>query len=468
MSDTSNAFHAFGEDPDSSLGADNSARWMPTPWSEFAADLASTHPNLQVTGFIINGGMGAIYKAVDITDTERKPLAIKTLRWDELDNLELKARFQKEILTLRLLKHPHICELKEVGKDAIGDPVFSGETSSGVPFFVMPRYQGRTLEHYTQGPRLPVPRIRRLIEQLCSATAYAAENGVVHRDLKPANIFLVDPDESARILDYGVARTLSPAAGVFTRTGMIAGTVGYHAPEVLAGRPAGTTADVYSLGLIQYKLLTGALPEGIPIPVADHGHDPRFDPILAKAHRPDPADRYPSATAFWDALKVIAAPHATPPPLPQSTIPKWYADKRVLIPAVAMIVLSFAIASTGFKGTKDREINALSSQRTSPEIASSNQQQEIIERRRAEIELKQKSAFARIEGLERELSNQKELLAQYKQKISICLMDRRKFESEYKYAISYINTINKAKLISSDKTGKYTEKQKKGFFVVNA
>jgi len=425
MSDTSDAFHAFGHDPDSTFGSHNPAGWVPTPWEQLAADLAVSHPHYQITGFINQGGMGAVYKAID---KDGSLLAIKVLRWDALDSTELKARFQKEILTIRHLDHPHIVPLLD-----------SGETVGGVPFFVMPRYQGRTLEYYTKGPRLPVPRALRLMEQLCGATAYSAENGVVHRDLKPANIFLVDPDESARILDYGVARTLSRTEGVFTRTGMIAGTVGYQAPEVLAGRPAGTTADVFSLGLILYKLLTGTRPEGIPAPVSDYGHDPRFDPILAKALRPDPADRFQTATAFSEALRPLSQiPPASPPPLPPDK-PKWYARKRILIPAAVVVIscLSIALGTTG--GPRSGG---------SAGVENSN------------LELRQKAAVARIEGLERELSNEKSVMSEKTQQKSLLLMERKKFETDNQGTIVGLKLIDEAAKIYNDKTGKYTQEQK--------
>lgn len=314
--------------------------WTPVPWAEFAAELARSHPHYRVTDHLGQGGMGAVYRATDTRDGT--VLAIKMIQPGFLsDPLEL-ARFRREIAILRTVNHPNIVKILD-----------DGATPDGHHFFVMPYLGERTLRDYATGPRLPTPRILRIMQQLCAGVAHAHAKGIIHRDLKPANVMLLEPDpadktpeERAVIVDYGIARALVPvdAGGTLSRVGDTPGTHGYLAPERKDGREAGPAADVFSLGVIFYQLVTGRVPDGAPTPLADFGLDPRFDAILAKALRQDPAERYQSASELAQAIAGVAAPAAAAPlpsSSPSSSSAKSAADDEYPTPDPASIVIEF-------------------------------------------------------------------------------------------------------------------------------
>ena len=197
------------------------------------------------------GGMGVVYLAE--RDDLHSQVAIKVLR-DAWLSPSRRARFAVEQRTLAQLNHPSIARL------------YDADTSpDGTPFFVMEYVQGLPLTEFCQQHNCPVAERLRLFRDVCEAVLYAHQHAVIHRDLKPSNI-LVKDDATVRLLDFGIAKQLESlgesgdALPNPTMTSMRFMTPAYAAPEQIRGEQVGIQADVYSLGVILYELLSGRLP----------------------------------------------------------------------------------------------------------------------------------------------------------------------------------------------------------------
>src|SRR5947209_7963516 len=199
-------------------------------------------------GKLGEAGMGVVFLAYD-TLLDRK-VALKVPRFGEaLNGDEVRARFIREAKAAAKLDHPNICPIHAVGQ--IGD----------LPYFTMPYLEGETLSKLLLRERegLDQREAVDLVYRLAEALEVAHNAGVIHRDLKPANILMKAKGEPV-IMDFGVARLLDPQTEL-TRTGTPMGTPSYMPPEqVTNAKGAGPAADVYSLGVILYQLLTGKPP----------------------------------------------------------------------------------------------------------------------------------------------------------------------------------------------------------------
>jgi len=196
------------------------------------------------------GGMGSVYLACRDDGQFDQTVALKTMA-PHLIGPEFLRRFHAERQMLASLDHPHVARLLD-----------GGESSAGEPFLVMEYVDGLPLDRFCDDRRLTVAARLHLFQQVCGAVAYAHRNLIVHRDLKPANI-LVNAEGSAKLLDFGTAALLAGSVSVTeTRQRML--TPRYASPEQLRGERVNTSADVYSLGIVLYELLTGAWPFGDP------------------------------------------------------------------------------------------------------------------------------------------------------------------------------------------------------------
>ena len=196
------------------------------------------------------GGMASVYLAARVDDEYRKQVAIKLLR-AEADNAELLKRFRVERQTLATLDHPNIVKLLD-----------GGSTEEGLPYLVMDYVDGRPIDEYCDAHTLTIERRLRLFCAVCEAVRCAHQSHIIHRDLKPNNI-LVTEDGIPKLLDFGIAKVLTPqdpSQALITRTATRHLTPAYASPEQIRGESVTPATDVYSLGVVLYELLTGHRP----------------------------------------------------------------------------------------------------------------------------------------------------------------------------------------------------------------
>mgnify|MGYP003333112246 FL=1 len=203
----------------------------------------------EIVGPLGSGGMGDVFEAVRADGAFDGRAAIKVLKRG-MDSAAVLARFAQERRALARLNHAHIARLYDAGM-----------TGDGLPYFVMERVEGDSIDDAVHG--LGLEARLALFLQLADAVAYAHRNLLVHRDLKPTNV-LVDRDGQVKLLDFGIAKALDPveAAGDATQGAQRPYTPRYASPEQVRGEAASTATDVYSLGVLLYQMLTGQRPYG--------------------------------------------------------------------------------------------------------------------------------------------------------------------------------------------------------------
>ena len=274
------------------------------------------------------GGMATVYKAYDAR-LERE-VAVKIIRVDQFSRSAIDSilkRFEREAKALARLTHPNIVHINDFGEH------------EGVPYLVMDYLPGGTLKERMQLPMTWQAAVRLLLP-VASALEYAHENKIIHRDVKPANILLTGKGQPM-LTDFGIAKLLESEAGqTLTGTGLGIGTPEYMSPEQGLGKAIDGRADLYSLGIIFYELLTARKPYIAETPMSvifKHISDPLPDPrqfapnlpeavvlVLSKALAKQPEGRYPDMEAFSNALETLTGqskPEPAPRPVdPQSTL----------------------------------------------------------------------------------------------------------------------------------------------------
>jgi eukaryotic-like serine/threonine-protein kinase len=200
----------------------------------------------QIIEEIAHGGMGEVYRAVRADGEYDQQVAIKLVRTG-FDTPEILERFRHERQILATLEHPNIARLLD-----------AGTTDDGIPYLVMELIEGTPVDQYCEDKDLGVVERLQLFRQVCLAVQYAHQRLVIHRDIKPSNI-LVTADGVPKLLDFGIAKIFDPAAGT-EATVLRPMTPEYASPEQVRGDPITTATDVYSLGVVLYKLLTGRTP----------------------------------------------------------------------------------------------------------------------------------------------------------------------------------------------------------------
>jgi len=196
------------------------------------------------------GGMGEVYLAARADEEFRQQVAIKTMR-PGLEGGDILRRFLVERQMLAVLEHPNIVRLLD-----------GGTTEEGRPYLVMDYVDGRPIDDYAQAQGLSVEARLELFRTVCAAVHYAHQNLVVHRDLKPSNI-MVTAEGTPKLLDFGIAKILTPEQpekAVGLTAGVRPMTPQYASPEQILGQPITTASDIYSLGVLLYRLLTGQHP----------------------------------------------------------------------------------------------------------------------------------------------------------------------------------------------------------------
>jgi len=219
------------------------ARWRGVPTAD---DRVGPYRIIREIG---RGGMGVVYLAERADGQYEHRVALKVMREHTADADRL-ARFLHERQILAQLTHPNIARLLD-----------GGVTDTGAPFFVMEYVAGQPIHAYCDEHALPIEARLELVEAVGAAVQHAHQALIIHRDLKPSNILVTEAGE-VKLLDFGIAKLLEalPEEGPRTRTGLQLMTPEYAAPEQVRGEAVTTTTDVYALGVLLYKLLTGRRP----------------------------------------------------------------------------------------------------------------------------------------------------------------------------------------------------------------
>ena len=273
--------------------------------------VAAAFPNLELDSLIGRGGMGAVYKA-------RQPhlerwVALKVLSSDLSSDKSFADRFTREARVLAKLNHPNIVTLHDFGQ-------------AGDYFFLLMEYvDGVNLRQAMGTGKFTPEQALTVVPKICEALQYAHSEGILHRDIKPDNI-LLDSRGHLKIADFGIAKVVgteadpfstgnSETVSVLTHASTSLGTPQYMAPEqVTDPNKVDHRADIYSLGVVFYEMLTGELPSGKFAPPSQNSSvDPRIDAIVLRALEIEREQRQQSADEVRTQVETLAS---APPPLP--------------------------------------------------------------------------------------------------------------------------------------------------------
>ncbi len=272
---------ALGE-ASASWPADGPVTWTPPD----DAEVAAWFPGFTEVRLLGRGGMGAVYAARQ-TSLDRN-VALKLLPAELSRDAAAAERFRREARALAKLNHPNIVAIHDFG-----------ETAGGSFFFVMEHVEGTDLHQLIRDGNLPLAMALDVVRQVCDALEFAHSRGIVHRDIKPANI-LVDANGRVKVSDFGLAILLTDPSSEPspTMTHSVVGTPEYIAPEQRRGDgQVDHRADIYSLGVMLYEMLTGTLPCGAFEPPSRHSEvDGKMDRVVIRAMQPEPEKRYQHAS----------------------------------------------------------------------------------------------------------------------------------------------------------------------------
>jgi serine/threonine protein kinase len=333
--------------------------------------LSETYEVLRVVG---EGGMGCVYEARHVR-LPNKRFAVKVLHSDLLRQSEVVARFEREAEAASAFSHEHAVGVLDVNR-----------TADGRPYIVSELLEGEQLgDHLARAGKLPAGEAIRIASQLCRALGAAHARGVVHRDIKPENVFLVGEGaaRAVKVLDFGISKVGS-GSSTLTKTGVVMGTPAYMPPEQARGQHVDHRADIYAVGVILYRAVTGKLPFEGPDPLAtltaviareavrpsmiEAALPLALEIVIQTAMNKKPAERYPSMQAFEAALAAIDPGASTQ--ASTSNAPANHATAHTLLAYPAedraagrsrpqLIVLSAAAALSIAAGLLDVSISAI-------------------------------------------------------------------------------------------------------------
>ncbi|HYF34795.1 MAG TPA: serine/threonine-protein kinase [Prosthecobacter sp.] len=281
-----------------------------------AAQLAPHFPQLEILACLGRGGMGVVYKARQ--KTLNRMVALKLLAPERETDPAFAARFAREAQALAALSHPNIVTVHDFGQ------------AGGYFYLLMEFVDGVNLRQAMKAGRFTPEQALAILPPICEALQYAHERGVVHRDIKPENL-LMDKEGRLKIADFGIAKMIgngldeAPASPNHMST-TAAGTPQYMAPEQ-AVNPAQVDhrADIYSLGVVLYEMLTGERPkENIEPPSKRVQIDVRLDEVVLRALEKDPELRYATAAEFRTRVETIARERPAQCPKPARGAQKFF------------------------------------------------------------------------------------------------------------------------------------------------
>jgi len=269
----------------------------------------------RVESRIGSGGMGQVYRAIDLT--LERAVAIKTLRPQFLGDTDRVRRFVQEARSASALNHPNIVTIYEIGQARVEmDEASAATPAPTVQYMAMELVEGGTLRSLMDGGT-PFAQIAGVLAQTAEGLAKAHSAGIVHRDLKPENI-MITADGYAKIVDFGLAKLAQTGE---TSRGTMLGTIAYMSPEQIDGTIIGPQADVFSFGCILYECATHQRPFGgemamdtinkilfaepLPMRMISEEAPAELQPIVDRCLRKDPAERYASMREVSVALRSI-------------------------------------------------------------------------------------------------------------------------------------------------------------------
>ena len=267
-------------------------------------ELTALFPQLDVQELVGWGGMGVVYRARQ-THLDR-PVALKIIRPEVSLEPTFAERFNREARLLARLNHPHIVTIYDFGKIEVdgSDP----GVARTLYYFLMEYVDGTNLRHVIRSQQLAPAQALAIVPQICDALQYAHDEGVVHRDIKPENI-LIDRRGRVKIADFGLAKLAarSDDSWTLTSTHNVMGTPRYMAPEQMDGfHEVDHRADIYSLGVVFYELLTGQLPLGHFEPPSQRVEvDVRLDQVVLRTLARDPDRRYQHASHVKSDVEAV-------------------------------------------------------------------------------------------------------------------------------------------------------------------
>ncbi len=265
------------------------------------AELTGQFPHLEIIELLGQGGMGAVYKARQM-HLDRL-VALKILPPHIGQTKTFSERFLREARSLARLNHARIVSVYDFGC-----------TENNLYYFIMEFVDGLDLRRAIQSRDLSVPDILAITPQICEALEFAHQEGIVHRDIKPENILLTKKGQ-VKIADFGLAKLVDrPAMGYsLTHAGQVMGTPQYMAPEQIEHpNEVDHRADIYSLGVVFYEMLTGELPLGrFALPSEKTHTDIRLDKVVIRALDKEPQKRYQRASEVKTDLEAIVSGNAS-------------------------------------------------------------------------------------------------------------------------------------------------------------
>jgi len=280
------------------VGPDGTVVAKPARPAPPVEEIAPHFPQLEILECLGRGGMGAVYKARQPKLDRLVALKILTRGHDpKISDTEFAARFQQEARALARISHPDIVAVYDFGE------------AGGYHYLLMEYVDGLTLRQLLQTHKLSPEQALAIVPKICEALQFAHERGIVHRDIKPENI-LLDKEGRVKIADFGIAKIVGPEATGAGLTGAkdVIGTPHYMAPEQIEHpRTVDHRADIYSLGVVFYEMLTGELPLGKFPPPSRMVHvDVRLDEVVLHALEKSPDRRYQHASEVKTAVETIA------------------------------------------------------------------------------------------------------------------------------------------------------------------
>jgi serine/threonine protein kinase len=292
-------------------------------------ELAPHFPQLEILQCLGRGGMGVVYK------TRQKSLnrfaALKLLAPERAKDGEFAKRFTREAHALAALNHPHIVTVYDFGQ------------AGGFYFLLMEFVDGVTLRQAMNAKRFTPKQALAVVPPVCEALQYAHDHGIVHRDIKPENL-LLDKEGRVKIADFGIAKIMGDDSSTGLAESQPAGTPQYMAPEQKDHQYADHRADIYSLGVVLYEMLTGELPGSkLQPPSRRVAVDVRIDEIVLRALEQKPEMRYATATEFRTEVEAATAkPTGRIADLKAQPAWPW---KNLFVALCAMVILSIIAAA---------------------------------------------------------------------------------------------------------------------------